>query len=178
MLRLIGLRTRAATWSATAVAAAALMLCAMRAAPGQNRIASEGWEGFAIRTSEDRFEHCVLYNRSIDALNLSQFDMLALTRDAAGRVGVMVFYAPRALTRGGGVTMTLRIDQHEPVTLVGEVPSDFHIIAGPLDPSTVMALREAKTIEATTEGHAIRFAVSGVGNVLNELAQCVLENGE
>jgi hypothetical protein len=159
-------------------AAAALAVCAAREAPAQNRIASEGWEGFAVRTAEDKFDRCVLYNRSIDALNLSQFDMLALTRDAAGHVGVMVFYSPRTLTRGAKVAMTLRIDQHEPAMLVGEVPSDFHIIAGPLAPRSVLELREAKTIEATTESHTIRFAVSAVDEALNELATCVLENGQ
>jgi hypothetical protein len=159
------------------LAAAALMLCAAQAAPAQNRIASEGWEGFAIRSAEDKFDSCILYNRSIDALNLSQFDMLALTRDAAGDVGLMVFYSPRTLVRGPKVTMTLRIDQHEPVTLIGEVPSDFHIIAGPLAPHTLLELREAKAIEATTEGHTIRFTVSGVGDALSALATCAAENG-
>src|SRR5262245_32510076 len=57
----------------------------------QNRVTSEGWEGFATRTPEDKLERCVLYNRTIDALNLSPYDMLGLTRDPAGQVGLMVF---------------------------------------------------------------------------------------
>ena len=148
-----------------------------RAAPAQNSIASDGWAGFAVRTPDDRLDRCILYNRTVEALNLSQFEMLALTRDAAGRAGIMVFYSPRTLTRGSKVAMTLRVDQHEPVAITGEVPSDFHIIAGPLEPRLVAALREAKTINAVTQGHMIRFAVSGVGEALDALAECVRENG-
>lgn len=145
-------------------------------ASAQNRIASEGWEGFALRTPEDKFDRCVLHNRSIDSLNASPFNMLGLTRNTAGQTGLMVFYQPRALMRGAHVIVALKIDQGEPLALNGEVPSDFHVIAGPVPPSALAALRAAKTIEATTQGQTIHFTVSGVGPALEALETCVRDN--
>src|SRR5262245_54006476 len=97
------------------------------AAMAQNRVTSEGWEGFATRTPEDKLERCVLYNRTIAGLNSSPYEMLGLTRDPAGNVGLMIFYRPRTLTRSERIGLTLKIDDHEPIALTGEVPSDFHV---------------------------------------------------
>ena len=144
----------------------------------QNRVTSEGWEGFATRTPEDRLERCVLYNRTIEALNSSPYDMIGLTRDAEGRVGLLVFYKPRTLTRGEHVGFTLRINDEPPVTLDGEVPSDFHLASESIPAAVVAALRSARTIEAVTEGHAIRFAVSNVGPALDALEDCVRDNSK
>jgi len=142
----------------------------------QNRVTSEGWEGFATRTPEDKLDRCVLYNRTIDGLNTSPYDMIGLTRDTEGQVGLMVFYKPRTLTRSEHVGFTLKINDEPPVTLNGEVPSDFHVASGPIPSAVVSALRSAQTIEAVTEGHAIRFAVSNVGPALDTLEDCIRDN--
>jgi hypothetical protein len=147
-------------------------------APAQNRVTSEGWEGFATRTPEDRLERCVLYNRTIDALNVSPYDMLGLSRDTEGKVGLLVFYRPRTLTRSEHVGFTLKINDEPPVALDGEVPSDFHVASGSVPAPVVSALRSAKTIEAVTEGHTIRFTVSNVGPALDALETCVRDNSK
>jgi len=148
------------------------------AAHAQNRVTSAGWEGFATRTPEDKLERCVLYNRTIDALNSSPYDMLGLTRDADGKVGLMVFYRPRTLTRAEHVGFTLKINDEPPVALNGEVPSDFHVASGSVPAPVISALRSAKTIEAATEGHTIRFTVSNVGPALDALETCVQDNSK
>jgi hypothetical protein len=145
-------------------------------ANAQNRVSSEGWEGFATRTPEDKLERCILYNRTIAALNSSPYDMLGLTRDPDGKVGLMIFYRPRTLTRSEHVGVTLKINDDQPVALTGEIPSDFHVTSAGVPTAVVSALRSARTIEATTEGHAIRFAVKGVDQALDALETCVQEN--
>src|SRR5262249_22684613 len=56
----------------------------------QNRVSSAGWEGFATRTPEGRLEGCILYNRTVDKLNASPYDMLGLSRDTAGKLSLLV----------------------------------------------------------------------------------------
>ena len=146
------------------------------AANAQNRVTSEGWEGFATRTPDDKLDRCVLYNRTIAALNSSPYDMLGLTRDRDGKVGLMVFYRPRMLTRGEQVGVTLKINDDQPVALTGEIPSDFHVVSAGVPEAVVSALRSAKTIEAVTEGHAIRFSVKAVDQALDALETCVQQN--
>lgn len=145
-------------------------------AHAQNSIASGDWEGFATRTPEDKFDRCVLYNRKIALLNASPHDMIGLTRNAEGHVGIMVFYQPRALTRAEQATVTLRIDGGAPIALPAEIPSDFHAIAGPLPTAVLTALRAAKAIEAGTESRTLKVTVSGVGEVLDALETCVTAN--
>jgi len=155
----------------------ALMLAGVGPATAQSRIGQSGWEGFTGTGSYGKFERCVLYNRSIEALNDSPYDMLGLTRDVSGRVGMLVFYRPRALTRGTGVTARLRLDQHPPVTLTGDVTSDFHIqLLGPLDAKFVEMLRQAKTLEAVTQGQTAKFDLVEPGAVLDALAACVTKH--
>ena len=52
---------------------AALLLALLAAGPAgaQNMISQDGWEGFAMRDAENKFDRCVLYNRSIQALSAS-----------------------------------------------------------------------------------------------------------
>lgn len=143
----------------------------------QSRISQGGWEGFTGAGSHGKFERCVLYNRSIEALNDSPYDMLGLTHDVSGRVGMLVFYRPRALTRGTGVTSRVRLDQQPPVTLTGDVTSDFHIqLLGSLDAKFVETLRQAKTLEAVTQGQTAKFDLVEPGAVLDALAACVKNN--
>jgi hypothetical protein len=153
----------------------ALLIATLVAAqPGQaqNMISQEGWEGFAMRNADNKFDRCVLYNRTIQALTASPYGMLGITRDAAGNIGLLIFYDPRTLTRGA-TTVRVKLDQRSPVSLPGEVLSDFHVNVTSLDPETISALRDAKTLEATVDGHTIRFDLSDGGAVLDRLDSCV-----
>ena len=153
---------------------AALLIATVLAGPAaaQNLIAQDGWEGFATRDAEARFDRCVLYNRSVQALTASPYGMLGITRDAGGRIGLLIFYEPRALTRGD-TTVRLKLDQRPPVTVAGTALSDFHVNVPALEPATVTALRDAKTMEAAVEGKPIRFELADVGAVLEKLDACV-----
>jgi hypothetical protein len=154
--------------------AAALVAALLAAghAPAQNLITQDGWEGFAVRDSNNNLDRCVLYNRTVDALTASPYDMLGVTRDVAGHIGLLVFYEPRALTRGN-TTVRLKLDQRPVVTAAGDVLSDFHVNVPTLDNDTVAALRDAKSLEATVGGHTIRFDLANVGAVLERLDACV-----
>jgi hypothetical protein len=144
------------------------------AAHGQNRISASGWEGFVTRDTENKFDRCVLYNKTIAALTASPYDMLGITRTAKGDVGLLVFFEPSALKRGNNVALTLEIDGHAVAPMTGQALSDFHIrVAGPIGANTVAALRGATSIEATAEGRTVQFEVSDLGAVLDELADCV-----
>jgi len=147
------------------------LVCAGRAA-AQNLITQDGWEGFAMRDADNKFDRCVLYNRTVAALTASPYGMLGITRDAAGHIGLLVFYEPRALTRGN-TTVRLKLDQRAVVAVPGDVLSDFHVNVPMLEPETVAALRNAKTIEATVGGHTIRFDLANVDAVLDRLDACV-----
>ena len=138
----------------------------------QNLITQDGWEGFAMRDSDNKFDRCVLYNRTVEALTASPYGMLGITRDAAGHIGLLVFYEPRALTRGN-TPVRLKLDQRAVIAVPGDVLSDFHVQVPALDNDTVAALRDAKTIEATVGGHTIRFDLANVGAVLDRLDACV-----
>jgi hypothetical protein len=154
-----------------AVIATALLLppCAV----AQVRVTHEGWEGFSTRPDDGKVASCVLYNRSIDAINTAPYDMLGLSREGSGQIGLLIFYRPRMLTRGTQVPVTLKVDQRAPIVLRGDVISDFHVkVAGPLEQQTVEALRQAKTIAVTTEGQTQAFQVSGLGGVFDALAAC------
>jgi hypothetical protein len=147
--------------------------------PAQGRIAQSGWEGFAVLGSDSRFERCVLYNRTIAALNDSPYDMLGLSRDRAGAIGMLVFYRPRALKRAPDVPVQLKFDQDAGVTVRGEVRSDFHVrVAGPLGSKLVDTLRQANTLTVTTQGRTQKFALADVGAVLDALAGCVKANAQ
>jgi hypothetical protein len=152
----------------------ALLLALLTAgsAVAQNLITQDGWEGFAMRDSDNKFDRCVLYNRTVEALTASPYGMLGITRDAAGHIGVLVFYEPRALTRGN-TPVRLKLDQRAVIAVPGDVLSDFHVQVPALDNDTVAALRDAKTIEATVGGHTIRFDLANVGAVLDRLDACV-----
>ena len=156
---------------------AAMVLLASQPARAQNPIAQDGWEGFAVRSPDGRFDRCVLYNRTVPALNASPYGMLGISRDAQGRVGLMVFYQPRSLTRSSQAAVELRLDDRPPVSLSGEAVSDFHVvIPGPLDGPTLSALRVAKAIEITTDGKSAHFALAGIAAVLERLRTCVDAN--
>ena len=153
------------------------MLCAPSGALAQNKIANGKWEGFAIRNPQGAFDRCVLYDRSIDALTASPFNMLGITRDTAGHIGLLVFYTPRTMTREKNIPVVLKLDDHGPVTLSGEAISDFHIrVDGPLGDAVVTALRDAHRVEVSAEGHSIGFELSDVAGVLQTLAACVKTN--
>jgi hypothetical protein len=141
-------------------------------AAAQNQITQDGWEGFAMRDANNHFDRCVLYNRTIQALTASPYGMLGVTRDAAGRIGLLIFYDPRTLTRGK-TTVRLKLDARPVVTVPGDALSDFHVDVPALDADTVAALRNAKTMDATTGGHAAHFDLSNVGAVLERLDACV-----
>jgi hypothetical protein len=152
----------------------ALLIAALAAAQAraQNPISQDSWEGFALRDADNKFDRCVLYNRSVQALTASPYQMLGLTRDAAGRVGLLIFYEPRTLTRGA-TTVRLKLDQHAPISVAGDVLSDFHVNVAALDPPTLAALRDAKALEAVVDTHPIRFELADVGAVLDRLEACV-----
>ncbi len=154
-----------------------LVLLVAGRAEAQNSIAHDGWEGFATRDPQGAFDRCVLYNRSIAAISVTPYDMLGISRDRAGRVGLLVFYNPRTLVRETHVPVTLKIDDNAPITASGRVVSDFHIsIDGPLEPPLLAQLRAAKRVTATAEGHSIGFDVSDVAGVLQALTACVQAN--
>lgn len=158
--------------AATLMAALLAALLAIGHAAAQNLITQDGWEGFAMRNAENDFDRCVLYNRTVEALTASPYDMLGITRDAAGRIGLLIFYEPRTLTRGK-TTVRLKLDQRPAAPFAGEALSDFHANVPTLDPDTVTALRDAKTVEATVDGHTIHFDLSNTGAVLERLDACV-----
>jgi hypothetical protein len=156
--------------------AVALALLSAGPAGAQNAISQDGWEGFATRDAANRFDRCALYNRTIQALGASPYEMLGLTRDAAGRVGLLIFYSPRTLTRGEK-PVRLRLDQRAPATVTGEALSDFHVNVPALDAGTLAALRDAKSLEATVDGRTIRFELNAVGAALDRLDACVKAYG-
>jgi hypothetical protein len=165
------LRTSAAVFSAVAVGLVAAPLAA------QNLIAQGGWEGFAMRHPDGRFDRCVLYNRTVPALNASPYGMMGLTRDGSGNTGLMVFFEPRSLARAEPTAVRVRIDDDAPVSLSGEAVSDFHaVIPGALDSRTVAAVRNARKIEFSIGTKTIRFAVADMGAVLDRLKTCVDAN--
>jgi hypothetical protein len=140
----------------------------------QNRIVAGAWQGFAVRDPENKFDSCVLYNRSIDELTISPYEMLGIRRAANGDVGLLVFFTPGALTRDSSVPVNLKVDGHPFAPLNAEVKSDFHVsVAGPLRADELAALRVAKEIEATAENKTITFQVSDVDAVLDTLSNCV-----
>jgi hypothetical protein len=153
---------------------AALLIATVLANPAgaQNLISQDGWEGFATRDAEAKFDRCVLYNRSVPALTASPYGMLGITRDAGGRIGLLIFYEPRALTRGD-TTVRLKLDQRPQVSVAGIALSDFHVNVPALEPATVAALRDAKTMEASVDAKPIRFELADVGAVLDKLDACV-----
>jgi hypothetical protein len=162
---------------AMAALAAALYFCGCPGAFAQNRIEAPGWEGFALRGSEGKFDRCVLYNRSIEALTASPYEMLGITRGAAGQVGLLVFFTPGALKRGSNVAVNLKVDGRPVAALSGAAISDFHInVAGPIGANALAALRQASRIEATAENKTVRFAVADVDAVLDALDDCVKAN--
>ena len=164
-------RTWVAVFSAVAIGLAAAPLAA------QNLIAQGGWEGFAMRHPDGRFDRCVLYNRTVPALNASPYGMMGLTRDGAGNTGLMVFFEPRSLARAEPTTVRVRIDDEAPVPLPGGAVSDFHVvIPGPLDSRTVAAVRTARKIEFSADSKTIRFTVADMGAVLDRLKTCVEAN--
>lgn len=140
----------------------------------QNLIVQDGWQGFATRTPEGKFDRCILYNRTIEALNSSPYDMLGLSRDGAGNIGLIAFFEPRSFTRGLRQTVSVKVDQRAALTLTGDVMSDFHVvIAGPSEAGALAALREARSLEVTVETKTLRLAVTDVGAALDRLAECV-----
>lgn len=153
---------------------AALLAAVLMAGPAdaQNLITQDGWEGFATRDADNQFDRCVLYNRTVQALTASPYDMLGVSRDVAGHIGLLIFYEPSTLTRGAA-TVQLKLGQRAPVSVGGTVLSDFHVGVPALDASTLAALRDAKEIEATVDSHAIRFDLADVGAVLDRLDACV-----
>jgi len=161
---------------AMAALAAALCFGGCPGALAQNRIEAPGWEGFALRGSEGKFDRCVLYNRSIEALTASPYEMLGITRGAAGQVGLLVFFTPGALKRGN-VAVNLKVDGRPVAALSGAVISDFHVnVAGPIGANALAALRQASRIEATAENKTVRFEVADVDTVLDALDECVKAN--
>ena len=157
----------------------AMLYFAAEAPPrAQNRIVAPGWQGFALRSPEGKFDRCVLYNRSIDALTTSPYEMLGITRASGGQVGLLVFFTPRALTRGGNIAVNLKIDGRALAPLSGVAISDFHIsVDGPINANALAALRQAKQIEVKAENKTIQFEVADVDAVLDTLDECVQTNG-
>jgi hypothetical protein len=156
---------------------ALLGIAGLPAAWAQNRIAAPGWEGFALRDPTGKFDRCVLYNRSIEDLTTSPYEMLGITRSARGDVGLLIFFDPRALTRGNNIPVSLKVDGRPLPPLTGAAISDFHVsVGGPIGPNAVSALRQASKIEATAENKTVQFEVSDVGSVLDALNECVKTN--
>jgi hypothetical protein len=135
------------------------------------------WGGFVTRNAEGRFEQCVLYNRTIEALNASPANMIGLARDAAGRVGLQVFFEPRTLVRADRIAIALGIDQRPPISIAGQAVSDFHAVttAG-LDAATLTALRSATTLDVTVDKRTLRVKLDDIGGVLDALRDCVAAN--
>jgi hypothetical protein len=146
------------------------------AARAQNPISQDGWEGFATRDAANRFDRCILYNRTIQALSASPYEMLGLTRDASGQIGLLIFFSPGTLTRGE-TPVQLKFDQAAALTALGQVVSDFHVNIATLDADALAALRTAKSLEATIDSRTIRFDLAGVDAALERLATCVKTYG-
>src|SRR5262249_4685419 len=140
---------------------AAILIATLSALPAgaQNVITQGGWEGFAMRDADNKFDRCVLYNRSLQALTASPYQMLGITRDPAGRIGLLIFYDPRALTRGE-TTVTLKLDQRAPISLPGDVLSDFHVNVTTLNGAAVRAPPQAQKPDAAGDGptHPLRLS--------------------
>ena len=152
--------------------AAALLIAALSTAQAQNLITQGNWEGFALRDTDNKFDRCVLYNRTVEALTASPYQMLGITRDAAGHIGLLVFYDPRTFTRGD-TAVRVTLDQRAPVSVAGNALSDFHVNVPTLDPPTATALRSAKSIEVSAADRTIRFDLGNIAAVLDELETCV-----
>jgi hypothetical protein len=145
----------------------------------QNVIRAGAWEGFATRDSDGKFDRCVLYNRTIEALTASPSNMLGITEDRSGRVGFMVFFEPRTLTRAENSTLQIKLGQGGPIDLPATVLSDFHAVtSGGLSTAAALRLREAKAVDVSVEGHSQTFELPDVGSVLDELQSCVENNRE
>ncbi len=157
-------------------AALLIALLGVGSAGAQNLITQDGWQGFATRDADNKFDGCVLYNRSVQALTASPYQMLGITRDATGRIGLLIFYDPSTLTRGK-TSVQIKLDEGAPVAVAGDVLSDFHVKVAALEGTTVAALREAKALEATVDNHTIRFALADVGAALDRLDACVKTYG-
>jgi hypothetical protein len=140
------------------------------------KIAQDGWEGFATAGSEGTIARCVLYNRSIQAINASPYDMLGISRDKAGHVGLLAFFTPSSIQRAKLVPVIVTIDATR-IAVSGEALSDFHIvIPGPLDPRAVELMRQAKVIEISAQRHNEQFVVNGaLAGVLDRLKTCAAE---
>src|SRR5262249_62254567 len=76
-------------------AALAIAMLMAGAAQAQNLIAQDGWEGVATRDADNKFDRCILYDHTVQALTASPYDMLGITRDPPGRTGPLIFYEPR-----------------------------------------------------------------------------------
>jgi hypothetical protein len=146
------------------------------AAHAQNPISQDGWEGFATRDAANQFDRCILYNRTIQALSASPYEMLGLTRDASGQIGLLIFFSPGTLMRGEK-PVQLKFDQAAALTALGRVVSDFHVNIAALDAEALAALRTAKSLEATIDDRTIRFDLAGVDAALERLATCVRTYG-
>ena len=157
-------------------AALAIAMLVAGAAQAQNLIAQGDWEGFAMRDADNQFDRCVLYNRTVQALTVSPYNMLGITRDADGHIGLLIFYEPRTLARGAA-TVDLKVGERPPVAAAGTALSDFHVNVAALDAATLAALRDAKELEATVDGHMIHFALADIGAVLDRLDACVKTYG-
>lgn len=146
------------------------------AADAQNAISQDGWEGFAVRDADNKFDRCILYNRTIPALNASPYEMIGLSRDATERIGLLVFFTPRSLTRGD-VTLGIKFDQRPVIKVPAEALSDFHAVIHALGPAAVAELRQAKTLEATADGKTVQADLTPIAAVLDRLEACVKTYG-
>jgi hypothetical protein len=156
-------------------AALALALCG-DAAWAQGRLAVPGWQGFVLRGPDGKLDRCVLYNRSVEALNASPYEMLGLTGNRSG-IGLLVFYRPGALLRNAAASLILKLDENAPAALTGEVISDFHLAVPPPLPAGVLdQLRGARTPEVTVQGLTLSVELAEVAAVLEALAACVKAN--
>jgi hypothetical protein len=145
-------------------------------ASAQIKIAQDGWEGFATAGSGGAIARCVLYNRAIKAINASPYDMLGVSRDKAGHVGLLAFFTPNSIQRAKLVPVIVTIDATR-IAVSGEAISDFHIvIPGPLDSRAVGLMRQAKVVEISAQRHNERFVVDGaLAGVLDRLKTCAAE---
>jgi hypothetical protein len=156
----------------------AALICALLAAfvpctaSAQTRIVQDGWEGFATPAEGDVAAHCVLYNRTIDAINRDPYDMIGLSKDATGKLSMLVFLQPNSLVRGPRVPVTVKLDQLS-LYLAGDAVSDFHLmIPGPFDGRALSVMREAHTIEISVQRHNHRYDVGALGAILDKLDAC------
>lgn len=147
---------------------------AVSAAEAQSLISEGNWQGFTSLSPDGRFAQCALYNRAVERLNENPYEMLGVTRSAAGEVGLLVFFRPGAFQRGAGLAVTLKLDDRPAATLTGDAISDFHVrIAGPLPATLLARLREARKFEASVQGQTVGFALDGIDAVLDGLSRCV-----